>query len=48
MIQSITSASGTDGTGTREVVSYVYQRIIWTWEDGGITSEDSWDSVASS
>ena len=25
-----------------EHVSFFYERIIWTWEDGGITSEDDW------
>ena len=26
----------------REHVSFCYQRIIWTWEDGGITASDDW------
>ena len=26
----------------REHVSICYQKIIWTYEDGGITTEDSW------
>ena len=25
-------------------VQLVYQRIIWTWEDGGITAEDDWET----
>ena len=28
----------------REHVSFVYQKIIWTWVDGGITSEDDWET----
>ena len=27
----------------REHVSFCYQRIIWTYEDGGITAEDAWE-----
>jgi len=27
----------------REHVSFCYQKIIWTWEDGGITAEDDWE-----
>jgi type VI secretion system secreted protein Hcp len=27
-----------------EQVSFVYQRIRWTWEDGGITAEDDWET----
>jgi len=27
-------------------VSFVYQKIIWTWTDGGITAEDDWESPA--
>lgn len=28
----------------REHVSFVYQKITWTWEDGGISSEDDWET----
>ncbi|MFP7754274.1 Hcp family type VI secretion system effector [Thermodesulfobacteriota bacterium B35] len=28
----------------REHVAFTYQKIIWTWEDGGITAEDDWES----
>lgn len=28
----------------REYVSFVYQKITWTIEDGGITAEDDWES----
>ena len=27
----------------REHVSFVYQKVIWTWMDGGITAEDDWE-----
>jgi type VI secretion system secreted protein Hcp len=26
-----------------EEVAFTYQKIEWTWEDGGITSEDDWE-----
>lgn len=26
----------------QEIVTFVYGKIIWTWEDGGISSEDNW------
>ena len=29
-----------------EEVSFVYSKIEWTWVDGGITAEDSWEVVA--
>jgi len=28
----------------REHVSFTYQKIIWTWEEGGITAEDDWET----
>lgn len=28
----------------REHVSFTYQKIIWTWQDGGITAEDDWQT----
>jgi type VI secretion system secreted protein Hcp len=31
----------------REHVSLTYQKIIWTWEDGGITAEDDWKAPRS-
>jgi type VI secretion system secreted protein Hcp len=27
----------------REHVMFTYQKIIWTWQDGGITAEDDWE-----
>jgi len=27
-----------------EEVSFTYQKIIWTWNDGGITAEDDWEA----
>lgn len=26
----------------REHIGFAYQKIIWTWQDGGITTEDDW------
>ena len=28
----------------REHVAYCYQKITWTWEDGGISAEDDWET----
>ena len=28
----------------REHISFCYQKIIWTFEDGGITAEDDWEA----
>jgi type VI secretion system secreted protein Hcp len=28
----------------REHISFCYQKITWTWTDGGITAEDDWES----
>jgi type VI secretion system secreted protein Hcp len=28
----------------REEVSFTYQKIQWTWADGGITAQDDWES----
>jgi len=28
-------------------VSFCYQKIIWTWQDGGITAEDDWETPTS-
>jgi type VI secretion system secreted protein Hcp len=27
-----------------EEVSFVYEKITWTWNDGGITAEDDWEN----
>ncbi|MEO5619078.1 MAG: type VI secretion system tube protein TssD [Candidatus Eisenbacteria bacterium] len=27
-----------------EEIAFTYQKIIWTWNDGGITAEDDWES----
>jgi type VI secretion system secreted protein Hcp len=29
---------------TYEQISFVYQKIFWTFEDGGITAEDDWET----
>lgn len=36
----------TDPTSGREVeeVSFTYQKITWTWVDGGITAQDDWEA----
>ncbi len=27
-----------------EEISFTYQKILWTWNDGGISAEDDWES----
>jgi type VI secretion system secreted protein Hcp len=35
----------TDANGElREEISFTYQKIEWTWTDGGITAMDDWES----
>lgn len=34
----------TGGFKTVEQISFTFQKIIWTWEDGGITAEDDWEA----
>jgi len=41
-LSDITAASGSEGAGTREVVSIIYQQITWTYENGGISTTDEW------
>ena len=33
--------------GDFETVSFTYQKITWTWVDGGITAEDDWEAPVS-
>ncbi len=28
----------------REEIAFTYQKIVWTWVDGGITAEDDWET----
>jgi type VI secretion system secreted protein Hcp len=30
-----------------EEIAFTYQKIIWTWNDGGITAEDDWEAPLS-
>ncbi len=30
-----------------EEVAFTYQKIIWTWNDGGVQAEDDWESPIS-
>ena len=34
----------TTGLRLMEIISFVYQRIRWTWVDGGIESQDDWEA----
>ena len=36
------SAPEPGGAEDREVIAFTYQKIIWTWVDGGIMSMDEW------
>jgi|tagenome__1003787_1003787.scaffolds.fasta_scaffold20424289_1 type VI secretion system secreted protein Hcp len=42
----LTNASVSDHVqqGSSEVVTFTYQKITWTWVDGGITAEDDWQA----
>lgn len=42
IVQSIGSEGDLLNTPPRETVTLSYDRIIWTWQDGGITAEDDW------
>ncbi len=33
--------------GNTETISFTYQKITWTWLDGGITAEDDWEAPSS-
>jgi type VI secretion system secreted protein Hcp len=41
------SVSHYDAHGQSESWSFTYQKITWTWLDGGITAEDDWESPVS-
>jgi type VI secretion system secreted protein Hcp len=45
----LTNASVSDHLqqGSTETVSFTYQKITWTWVDGGITAEDDWEAPVS-
>jgi type VI secretion system secreted protein Hcp len=38
------SVSGYAAHGLTETWSFTYQKITWTWVDGGITAEDDWEA----
>lgn len=38
------AAGGTTPADSLEELSLTYQRITWTWTDGGITSQDDWET----
>jgi type VI secretion system secreted protein Hcp len=41
---SLDTGAGTSTVETQEELSFTYQKITWTWVDGGITAEDDWES----
>ena len=43
-IASISSFQSSSSSLPREHISFVYEKIIWTWTEGGITVEDDWAS----
>ena len=46
MTVKLTNASISDRHehGATEQISFTYQKITWTWIDGGITAEDDWEA----
>src|SRR5947207_9637941 len=46
MTVKLTNASISDRLehGATEQISFTYQKITWTWIDGGITAEDDWEA----
>ena len=45
----LTNASVADDTqhGSSETIAFTYQKIEWTWVDGGISAEDDWEAPVS-
>ena len=45
----LTNASISDyvANGGNETWSFTYQKITWTWVDGGITAQDDWEAPVS-
>jgi len=41
---SLDIGAGSSTVETQEELSFTYQKITWTWVDGGITAEDDWES----
>jgi type VI secretion system secreted protein Hcp len=46
MTVTLTNASvaGRVQKGDFETISFTYQKITWTWVDGGITAQDDWEA----
>jgi type VI secretion system secreted protein Hcp len=46
MTIKLTNASVSDRVqkGDLETISFTYQKIEWTWVDGGITAQDDWEA----
>ena len=43
-IASINNSTDQTSGGEIEMVSFTYQKITWTWMDGGITATDDWET----
>lgn len=41
------SVSQFDQHGENVTVQFTYQKIVWTWVDGGITAQDDWEAPVS-
>jgi len=41
------SLASYDSHGESETWSFTYQKITWTWLDGGVTAQDDWESPVS-
>ncbi len=31
----------------REHIAFCYQKVVWTWQDGGVSAEDDWETPVS-
>ena len=49
MTIKLTNASVSDRVqkGDYETISFTYQKIEWTWVDGGVTAQDDWEAPVS-
>ncbi|GAA5166048.1 Hcp family type VI secretion system effector [Ornithinimicrobium tianjinense] len=45
VVVQITLSAGHDAALPWEMVSFAYDRIVWTWPDGQVTASDDWAST---
>lgn len=46
LLNSLTNASIASRVehGMQEQIGFAYQKITWTWIDGGVSAEDDWEA----